>query len=204
MIYGDVAVDMDLSRLAQFHRQRRALATIVAHPNDHPHESDLLRTDAQARVLEILPRQSRPEGYYRNLVPAAVYCLSPGIFDCIQPQAKQDFIGDLFPRLLGGPAAVYAYATPEYLRDMGTLGRYETVQAGSRKRPGPKDALQPAASGRLLRSRRRAQRRDRRPRHPAVRGAGAFAAGRGSGEEGQPPGLAGGGGDQSGRRWPRA
>jgi histidinol-phosphate phosphatase family protein len=127
-IYGDVAVDMDLSRLAQFHRERRALATIVAHPNDHPHESDLLRTDAEARVLEILPRKSRPEGYYRNLVPAAVYCLSPGIFHCIQPQTKQDFIGDLFPRLLAGPAAVYAYATPEYLRDMGTLGRYQTVQ----------------------------------------------------------------------------
>ncbi len=126
-IYGDMAIDMDLSRLSQFHRERRALATIVAHPNDHPHESDLLRTDAQARVLEILPRKSRPQGYYRNLVPAAVYCLSPGIFDCIQPQAKQDFIGDLFPRLLGGPAAVYAYATPEYLRDMGTLGRYQTV-----------------------------------------------------------------------------
>jgi mannose-1-phosphate guanylyltransferase/phosphomannomutase len=128
VIYGDVAVDMDLSLLAQFHRQRRALATIVAHPNDHPHESDLLRTDAQARVLEILPRRSRPEGYYRNLVPAAVYCLSPAIFDWILPHRKQDFIGDLFPRLLGGPAAVYAYATPEYLRDMGTLGRYETVQ----------------------------------------------------------------------------
>jgi histidinol-phosphate phosphatase family protein len=128
VIYGDVAVDMDLSRLAEFHCGRRALATIVAHPNDHPHESDLLRTDAQARVLEILPRKSRPEGYYRNLVPAAVYCLSPGIFDLVQPRAKQDFIGDLFPRLLAAQAAVFAYATPEYLRDMGTLGRYEMVQ----------------------------------------------------------------------------
>jgi histidinol-phosphate phosphatase family protein len=127
-IYGGVAVDMDLSRLAQFHRQRGGLATIVAHPNDHPHESDLLRTDAQARVLEILPRQSRPEGYYRNLVPAAVYCLSPGIFDWIQPRAKQDFIGDLFPRLLDGKAAVYAYATPEYVRDTGTPDSNETVR----------------------------------------------------------------------------
>jgi histidinol-phosphate phosphatase family protein len=128
VIYGDMLVDMDLSRLAQFHGQRRALATIVAHPNDHPHESDLLRIDAQARVLEILPRRSRPEGYYRNLVPAAVYCLSPGIFDVIQPRAKQDFIGDLFPSLLGREAGVYAYATPEYLRDLGTPGRNATVQ----------------------------------------------------------------------------
>jgi histidinol-phosphate phosphatase family protein len=128
VFYGDVAFDMDLSRLARFHCLHQALATIVAHPNDHPHESDLLRTDDEGRVLEILPRKSRPEGYYRNLVPAAVYCLSPAVFDAIQPRTKQDFIGDLFPRLVGGQPAVYAYATPEYLRDMGTLGRYETVQ----------------------------------------------------------------------------
>ena len=128
LIYGDMAVNMDLSRLAQFHAGRGALATIVAHPNDHPHESDLLRTDAHARVLEILPRKSRPQGDYRNLVPAAVYCLSPAIFDRIPPRTKQDFIGDLFPRLLKNEAAVYAYATPEYLRDMGTLARFQTVE----------------------------------------------------------------------------
>jgi histidinol-phosphate phosphatase family protein len=128
VICGHVAVDMDLSRLAEFHSERRALATIVAHPNDHPHESDLLRTGAQDRVLEILRRGSRPEGYYRNLVPAAVYGFSPGIFDWLQPGVEQDLLGDLFPRLLAGLAAVYAYATPEYLRDVDTPGACETVQ----------------------------------------------------------------------------
>jgi histidinol-phosphate phosphatase family protein len=128
VLYGDVAVDMDLSRLAQFHCLRRALATIVAHANDHPHESDLLRTDNDGRVLEILPHESRPQGYYRNVVPAAVYCLSPEVFEAIQPRTKQDFIGDFFPRLLAGRPAVFAYMTPEYLRDMGTLDRFETVE----------------------------------------------------------------------------
>ena len=128
MIRGDVALDMDLSRLAS--------STPAAGPWRRSWPTPTItRTNrtscgprAQDRVLEILPRQSRPEGYYRNLVPAAVYCLSPGIFDWLQPRVEQDFLGGLFPRLLAGPAAVYAYATPEYLRDVDTPGACETVQ----------------------------------------------------------------------------
>jgi ADP-glucose pyrophosphorylase len=38
---------MDLTRLMDFHRRNNAVGTIVCHPNDHPHESDLLVLDGQ-------------------------------------------------------------------------------------------------------------------------------------------------------------
>ena len=128
VLYGDIAVEMDLARLVSFHRAAAAVATIVAHPNDHPHESDLLATDGEGHVTAVLPRATRGPGHYRNLVPAGVYCVSPGIFHYLEPDVKQDFIRDVFPRMLQDGATVCAYNTPEYLRDMGTPGRYAMVE----------------------------------------------------------------------------
>lgn len=129
VLYGDVAVEMDLARLMAFHREKGALATVVCHPNDHPHESDLLRVGDDDRVLEVLPRKGRPAGFYRNLVPAAVYCLSPSALEFIEPGVRRDFIGDVLPRMIREGAAVFAYNTPEYLRDMGTPERYARVES---------------------------------------------------------------------------
>ncbi|MGO9021957.1 MAG: HAD-IIIA family hydrolase [Syntrophobacteraceae bacterium] len=126
--YCDIMVDMNFTRLLDFHQSRKSKATIVSHPNDHPHESDLLSTDKQGRITAILSRNNRPAGFYPNLVPAAVYCLNHEIFDFIIPNEKQDFIADVFPRMLKEGKPVYAYNTPEYLRDMGTPGRYAMVE----------------------------------------------------------------------------
>jgi histidinol-phosphate phosphatase family protein len=127
-LYGDVAVEMDLVRFQAFHAARNATATIVAHPNYHPHESDLLEVDQNGRVRAILLRDRRKPGYYHNLVPAALYCLEPDALDFIEPDREQDFIQDVFPRMIAAGVPVHAYNTPEYLRDMGTLRGYEKVE----------------------------------------------------------------------------
>lgn len=126
VLYGDTAVEMDLDRLMSSHHG--ADVTIVAHPNDHPHESDLLVTDDAGRITGILLRKQRAPGNYGNLVPAAVYVCSKSVFGHILPDRKQDFIKDVFPRMLKGGARLLAYNTPEYLRDMGSVERYAMVE----------------------------------------------------------------------------
>ncbi|MBZ5639686.1 MAG: HAD-IIIA family hydrolase [Acidobacteriia bacterium] len=128
VIYADVAVEMDLDRLRDRHRESGAAATIVAHPNDHPHDSDLIRCDDGDRVVEILPKHGRIPADYPNLVPAAVYFAGDGLFQHLSPGAAQDFIRDVFPRMVASGAPVLAYRTPEYLRDMGTPERYAMVE----------------------------------------------------------------------------
>ena len=132
VFYGDIAVDMDLDRLVAFHRDRGALATIVVHPNDHPHESDLVAVTDDCRVTKILPRNRPRDSYCRNLVPASVFCLAPEIFDHLVPDKKQSFEKDVFPRLIESGERVCAYNTPEYLRDMGTVERHAMVEADIR------------------------------------------------------------------------
>jgi D,D-heptose 1,7-bisphosphate phosphatase len=124
---GDIAVEMDLERLVEAHVESAAAATLVVHPNDHPHESDLLATEEDGRVCAIMPRGMRPQGYYRNLVFGSIYCLSPRVFGYVAPNEKQDLNNDIFPRMIAAGERVFAYNTPEYLRDIGTAERLAMV-----------------------------------------------------------------------------
>ena len=125
---GDIAVEMDLERLVDAHIESAAAATLVVHPNDHPHDSDLLAIEEDGRVCAIMPRNARPPGFYRNLVFGSVYCLGPRVFDYVAPGEKQDLNNEIFPRMIAAGERVYAYSTPEYLRDVGTADRLAMVE----------------------------------------------------------------------------
>jgi histidinol-phosphate phosphatase family protein len=132
VMYGDVVFDLALDRLVAHHRQSGALATVVAHPNDHPETSDLLVTDDHDHILSLLPRRGRPQGDYRNLVPAAIYVCQARVLQYLEAGIRTDFIHDLFPRLLAADERLVAYSTSEYLRDMGTPERFATAEADLR------------------------------------------------------------------------
>ncbi len=128
VVCGDIAIDMDLERLAKCHCEAGADATVVVHPNDHPQTSDLVVVDDADSIREFLPRGTRTGLDHRNLVIGSVYVLSPRVFDFIHPDAKQDLNNDILPRMAAGGANVIAYNTPEYLRDVGTPERLALVE----------------------------------------------------------------------------
>ncbi|MCC6490913.1 MAG: HAD-IIIA family hydrolase [Candidatus Hydrogenedentes bacterium] len=125
---GDIALEMDVARLLQFHVEHNACATLVVHPNDHPRTSDLVLADPENRIRGFLPRGVRDGRYHRNLVFGSVYVLSPKVFDYIVPDTRQDLNNDVFPRMLTANERLLAYNTPEYLRDVGTVERLQLVE----------------------------------------------------------------------------
>lgn len=131
VLYGDVLMDMDLSRLIAFHESKGADATLVVHPNDHPYDSDLLDVSDEDKVTAFYAKP-HPEGLrYRNLVNAAAYVFNPVVFDYLTEGVKADFGKDIFPSL-HQHLDVYAYNTPEYLKDMGTPDRLHKVEEALR------------------------------------------------------------------------
>ena len=127
VLYGDVMMNMDLHRLFDFHHANNADATLVVHPNDHPYDSDLLDVDENDKVCAFYAKP-HPEGLvYRNLVNAAAYVFNPVVLEHLEEGVKADFGKDIFPTL-HERLNVYAYNTPEYLKDMGTPDRLEKVE----------------------------------------------------------------------------
>jgi mannose-1-phosphate guanylyltransferase/phosphomannomutase len=129
VVYGDIVFDLCLPRLLAFQRRHRGIATIVAHPNDHPETSDLLVAEPDGRITAVLTRGTRPPGDYRNLVPAGLYVCRPEIRGHLCSEARLDFVADLFPALLRAGETLHAYNTPEYLRDMGTPERLALAES---------------------------------------------------------------------------
>jgi histidinol-phosphate phosphatase family protein len=126
VLYGDVMMEMDLGRLVQYHQKKQAVATLVLHPNDHPHDSDLAEVDEEGRITQFLAKPRSDEGWYANLVNAAVYVLSPKLLAHLQEGVKEDWGRHIFPRLVKSER-LYGYNTPEYVKDVGTPERLEEV-----------------------------------------------------------------------------
>ena len=128
LLYGDVLFDVDLHRLVDAHRRRHGLATLVVHPNDHPHDSDLVEIDSANRITAV-HAQPHPAGQsFHNLVNAALYVLSPRILQFIPQGTPSDFGRDIFP-VICTTEQVFGYPTPEYVKDMGTPARLARVSA---------------------------------------------------------------------------
>lgn len=127
VLSGDVMLDFDVKRFVKWHRQKKGLVSIVVHPNDHPFDSDLVETNKDGQVINLL-KKPHPEGeVFRNLSVASVYIFSPEIFKYIPVNEKLDIEKDIMPKLLEAKEKIYAYSTPEYIKDMGTPERLEQV-----------------------------------------------------------------------------
>lgn len=129
VLYGDLIMDMDLDSLVSTHLSRKPMATIVVHPNDHPYDSDIVEVDEEDRVTAFYNKPHKEGVYYRNLVNAAVYAMSPMIMKYIPKGAFSDFARDIFPRVMGSGETICAYNTPEYIKDIGTMERLSEVEA---------------------------------------------------------------------------
>ena len=126
LLNGDLIFDVDLQRLLDFHKQRGAVVTLLAHPNDHPYDSGVLQTDEDGRVCRWLTKEDRRE-WYQNCVNAGIHILSPKVLDRIPAVQKTDLDRDVLKPLLSD-GKVYAYRTPEYIKDMGTPERIREVE----------------------------------------------------------------------------
>ena len=125
VFFADQLMAFDVRRLIAHHVAQGNAATVVVHPNDHPHDSDLLEVDAAGRVTALHRPPHRPERPLRNVVNAATYVLERATLELVNTQVppRLDLARDLLPRMIAAGFRVGAYRSREYLKDMGTPDR---------------------------------------------------------------------------------
>ena len=117
LLCGDLLFDVDLSKFLNFHRAHGGLATVLSHPNDHPFDSAILRTDKEGRVTEWLDKEE-PREWYPNRVNAGLHLFSPDILARFTEVKKQDLDRDVLRPLIA-EGALFSYDSPEYIKDIG-------------------------------------------------------------------------------------
>ena len=113
VLYGDVMAAVDLPRMAQFHLDRQADFTCLAHPNDHPPDLDLLEVADDGRLTAIHAYPHPPGRDFANLVNAALYVVRR---EALRPWSGAgktlDFTKDILKGLLAADARVFATGRP--------------------------------------------------------------------------------------------
>jgi D,D-heptose 1,7-bisphosphate phosphatase len=147
LLCGDVMMDVDFQRFIRFHREHQAKASLMAHPNGHPYDSSLLVTEILPptekgglpidthRVTKWINKEDE-RLFYKNRVNAGIEIISPQLLRetmkhfvprHLESPDKIDLDRDVLkPNIASG--GIFAYDTPEYIKDMGTPDRYYEVE----------------------------------------------------------------------------
>lgn len=125
LLNADSMFDVDFDRFVKFHKSRKAKATIFTHPNSHPYDSGLIISDNNNMVMKWLSKEDKRPAFYKNNVNAGLHIISPELL-AGNHAGKVDLDRDIL-KPLAGTGMLYSYSSPEYVKDMGTPERYESV-----------------------------------------------------------------------------
>jgi NDP-sugar pyrophosphorylase family protein len=147
VLNGDILTDTDLLDVLQYHRSKKADATIVTARVMNPVGYGLVETDAEGRVVRFTEKPPEDD-VTGDSINAGIYILEKSILDRIPSDGAQSFERELFPAMVQEGARVYAYLTHGYWQDIGSPQKYLEatfgIISGRTKMPGyPQKACPP-------------------------------------------------------------
>lgn len=100
--YGDVVTDQDLAPMLRFHREKKALATLLLH--QRAQSNSVVSLDPSGRIVGFLERPTDDErrGIASSWVNSGVCLCRPDLLDHIPPHQVADLPRDIFPSLVPG------------------------------------------------------------------------------------------------------
>ena len=129
ILSGDHIYEMDYDVLLQFHRDKKADATVctIRVPLDEASRYGIIDVDDDYRVREFVEKPPNPPG---NLASMGVYIFSYAVLeqalqdDLKRKSSNHDFGRDILPRMLAENMRVFAYPYGGYWIDVGTIDAY--------------------------------------------------------------------------------
>lgn len=138
LLNADAVFDVDFNRMVEFHKAHNALVTLFTHPNSHPYDSGLIIADEENRVEAWLAKEDERPTYYKNRVNAGLHVISPTVLEIsgidadeigkeINGKIKKADLDRQILKPLAGTGTMFCYDSPEYVKDMGTPERFNSV-----------------------------------------------------------------------------
>jgi len=130
VMYGDTMLNVDLLRFHKYHAADSGVAaTLFLHPNDHPHDSDLVDVDERGYITGFSSYPHDTSRFYPNMVNAALYWIRKSALEPWRDFSGGliDFGKHLFPAMIEKGFALRGYNSPEYIKDCGTPQRLDKV-----------------------------------------------------------------------------
>lgn len=127
VMYGDTYLTVNLSKF--FHSLGNNDGLLFTHPNNHPHDSDLIEVNEEGLVQKILAYPHPKNLIASNNTNAALYVFNrePLKKTLSSMSGAFDIAKNLLPKMLKENCSIKTYNSSEYIHDMGTPERLERV-----------------------------------------------------------------------------
>ena len=134
VINTDVMIDLPLSQLIDFHKQKRGTATLVVRPDPLADQFGSMEIDDDGLMQRFLQvtRPDAPRVLRTNLMFTGVQILEPEIFDYMPPQDGRSKFGttrDTYPRMVASNDRLFGFRFDGYWQDLGTEARIREAEA---------------------------------------------------------------------------
>ena len=132
VVNSDVLTDLNLGGAIRYHREKKAMATLVLRENPDPAKIGTLKVDEDGRVVRFLSATSK--NYDPKKVTdstkmfTGVHIFSPEIFNHIPAGRPVEISGEVYPKLIESGEPVYGYDHHGYWADIGTPTAYKEAQ----------------------------------------------------------------------------
>jgi NDP-sugar pyrophosphorylase family protein len=123
---GDVMTSVDVKRVVELHRERRAKATIVLTPVENPAAYGLVETQPDGAVKRFIEKPD-PAEISCDTINAGIYVLEPETFDRIPKDVSYSIERAYFPSLVERGEPFIAHIDRGYWIDIGTPEKYVQV-----------------------------------------------------------------------------
>ena len=121
LLCGDLLCDVNLKSFYAFHKEKGGVVTLLTHPSNHLFDSTAVVRDQNGKVTALLP--PTPErGDVPNCTNAGLHFCAPALLDSFGEPKKTDLDREVLSPL-SQKGALFAYQSPEYVRDVGTPAR---------------------------------------------------------------------------------
>ncbi len=132
VISGDALTDIDLTAMAERHREAGGIATLAVKRVPDTREYGVVLHDRDGRITGF-QEKPEPEEALSDLGNCGIYMFEPRIFDYFPDRPFVDWAKDVYPALLENDVPFHIHELDEYWNDVGSLGEL---------RQGTFDALQ--------------------------------------------------------------
>lgn len=142
VVNTDVLIDLRLADLIDFHRAKRAAATLALRPDALADQYGSIEIDGEERIHRFLrfKRQTEPVAPCVKLMFTGVQILEPRIFDYMPADGIPQKFGttkDTYPKMLLAGEALFGFCVDGFWQDVGTVERIKVAEeslAGGRAR----------------------------------------------------------------------
>ncbi|MCK5014392.1 MAG: nucleotidyltransferase family protein [Candidatus Omnitrophica bacterium] len=128
VLNGDSFISVDLQAFLDFHREKKALASVLVSQVNQAKDFGSVQLDQSGKITGFCEKMKDD---VQPLVNAGIYCFDQAVFSCMPEDEKFSLETDFFPALEG--KEFYGYRSDQEFIDIGTPQRYESMKEDFKK-----------------------------------------------------------------------